>query len=96
LSDIIAEIDVFASLAYLAWQNHYSCPVFTESRSLEIKDGRHPVIEKLVEGDEFIPNDTFLDYPDTSIALITGPNMAGKSTFLWQVNPLIYARLAYW
>jgi DNA mismatch repair protein MutS len=89
LSDVIAEIDVYASLAFLAWQNHYSCPVFTETRSLEIKDGRHPVIEKLVEGDEFIPNDTFLDYPDTSIALITGPNMAGKSTYLRQVGLLV-------
>lgn len=89
LSEVIAEIDVYASLAFLAWQNHYSCPVFTDTRSLEIKDGRHPVIEKLVEGDEFIPNDTFLDYPDTSIALITGPNMAGKSTYLRQVGLLV-------
>lgn len=89
LSEVIAEIDVYASLAFLAWQNHYSRPVFTDSRSLEIKDGRHPVIEKLVEGDEFIPNDTFLDYPDTSIALITGPNMAGKSTYLRQVGLLV-------
>ncbi len=89
LSEVIAEIDVYASLAFLAWQNHYSRPVFTDSRSLEIKDGRHPVIEKLVEGDEFIPNDTFLDYPDTSIALITGPNMAGKSTYLRQVSLLV-------
>ncbi|MCK9310207.1 MAG: DNA mismatch repair protein MutS, partial [Candidatus Cloacimonetes bacterium] len=89
LSDLIAEIDVFSTLSYLAWQNHYTCPVFTESRELEIVNGRHPVIEKLVETAEFIPNDTSLDYPDTCIALITGPNMAGKSTYLRQVGLLV-------
>ncbi|MDD3235575.1 MAG: DNA mismatch repair protein MutS [Candidatus Cloacimonetes bacterium] len=89
LSDLIAEIDVFSTLSYLAWQNHYTCPVFTESRELEIVNGRHPVIEKLVDTAEFIPNDTSLDYPDTCIALITGPNMAGKSTYLRQVGLLV-------
>lgn len=89
LSDLISEIDVYSNLAFLAWQNRYSCPVFTESRELEIVGGRHPVIEKLVDTDEFIPNDTSLDYPETCIALITGPNMAGKSTYLRQVGLLV-------
>lgn len=89
LSDIISEIDVYANLAFLAWQNRYSCPSFTDSRELEIVGGRHPVIEKLVDTDEFIPNDTSLDYPETCIALLTGPNMAGKSTYLRQVGLLV-------
>ncbi len=89
LSETVAEIDVFLSLAFMAWQNHYCCPNFTASRELKIIEGRHPVIEKLVETDKFIPNDTTLDYPDTSIAIITGPNMAGKSTFLRQVGLLV-------
>jgi DNA mismatch repair protein MutS len=89
LSDTIAEIDVFSSLAYLAWQNHYCRPEFTQSRELLIVEGRHPVIEKLMGEAEFIPNDTLLDYPDTCIALITGPNMAGKSTYLRQVGLLV-------
>ena len=89
LGDLLAEIDLFSSLAFLAWQNHYTCPVFTEQRELHILEGRHPVIEKLVEDDKFIPNDTLLDYPETCIALITGPNMAGKSTYLRQVGLLV-------
>ncbi len=89
LSDVIAESDVFSSLAFLAWQNHYSCPIFTEARDLHIDAGRHPVIEKLMGEAEFIPNDTRLDYPDTCVALITGPNMAGKSTYLRQVGLLV-------
>jgi len=89
LSEVIAELDVLSSLAFLAWQNQYSRPVFTECRELHITDGRHPVIEKLMESDKFIPNDTDLDYPETSIAIITGPNMAGKSTYLRQVGLLV-------
>lgn len=89
LSDIIGEIDVYSSMAYLAWQNHYCCPVFSENRNLHIEAGRHPVIEKLMGEAEFIPNDAQLDYPETCIALITGPNMAGKSTYLRQVGLLV-------
>lgn len=89
LSECIAEIDVYSALAFLAWQNHYSRPEFSDDRSLIIKSGRHPVIEKLMGEAEFIPNDTELDYPDTTIALITGPNMAGKSTYLRQVGLLV-------
>lgn len=89
LSDIVAEIDLYSSLAFLAWQNHYCRPIFSEDRELKITAGRHPVIEKLMGAEEFIPNDTLLDYPQTSTALITGPNMAGKSTYLRQVGLLV-------
>lgn len=89
LSEVISETDVFSALSFLAWQNHYCCPVFTEPRDLQIESGRHPVIEKLMGESEFIPNDTLLDYPETSVALITGPNMAGKSTYLRQVGLLV-------
>lgn len=89
LSQCIAEIDVYSALAFLAWQNHYSRPEFSQERCLIIEGGRHPVIEKLMGEAEFIPNDTHLDYPETTIALITGPNMAGKSTYLRQVGLLV-------
>lgn len=88
LGEELAMIDVYSSLASIAWQNNYIRPVFTEKRQLLIEDGRHPVIEKLIS-EEFIPNDTDLRSPDTSIAIITGPNMAGKSTYLRQVGLLV-------
>ncbi|MBW6514503.1 MAG: DNA mismatch repair protein MutS [Candidatus Syntrophosphaera sp.] len=87
LGETVALIDVHSCLAHLAWQNDYCCPEFSPDRSLTVIGGRHPVIEKLIDED-FIPNDTFLDYPETSIAIITGPNMAGKSTYLRQVGLL--------
>ncbi|MGC9362916.1 MAG: DNA mismatch repair protein MutS, partial [Candidatus Syntrophosphaera sp.] len=87
LGETIALIDVLSSLAELARQNNYCCPTFSEDRALYIEAGRHPVIEKLIDED-FIPNDTQLDYPATTIAIITGPNMAGKSTFLRQIGLL--------
>lgn len=89
LSEIVAVIDVFASLAFLAHQNNYCCPEFTEERVLEIVDGRHPVIEKLLSSEEFIPNDTHLNNADNRIAIITGPNMAGKSTYLRQIGLIL-------
>lgn len=97
LSEAIALLDVYSSLAWLAWQNHYCRPEFINNRQLIIDDGRHPVIEKLMESEDFIPNSTFFDYPETSIAIITGPNMAGKSTYLRQVGLLvIMAQMGAW
>ena len=97
LSEAIALLDVYSALAWLAWQNHYSRPEFIDSRQLIIDDGRHPVIEKLMESEDFIPNSTYFDYPETSIAIITGPNMAGKSTYLRQVGLLvIMAQMGAW
>ncbi|MFA5031698.1 MAG: DNA mismatch repair protein MutS [bacterium] len=81
----LAELDVFASFAFIATQNNYVKPEITEENSIIIKDGRHPVVDKLISKDEFIPNPTTLD-DEQQIYIITGPNMAGKSTYLRQVG----------
>ena len=92
LADAIAELDVANSLAELAVSNNYTCPIVENSNNLEIKGGRHPVVERsiadgIVCGNSFIANDCILNENDR-IWLLTGPNMAGKSTFLRQ-NALI-------
>ncbi|MBR2615775.1 MAG: DNA mismatch repair protein MutS [Clostridia bacterium] len=79
----IAEIDVYAALAHVALENHYTCPVVDFSDEIRIFDGRHPVVEKVTKG-FFVPNDTHLDCSDNRMAIITGPNMAGKSTYMRQ------------
>ncbi|MBR1797133.1 MAG: DNA mismatch repair protein MutS [Clostridiales bacterium] len=79
-----ALIDVISSLAELANEEHYVRPVVDNSDVLEIKDGRHPVVEKMLSGeDRFVPNDTLID-SDRRIMVLTGPNMAGKSTYMRQ------------
>ena len=80
----IAKLDVFASLSLVAEQNRYVRPTLNEKGVINIKDGRHPVVEKVIEHDMFIPNDTFLDNGKNCISIITGPNMAGKSTYMRQ------------
>jgi DNA mismatch repair protein MutS len=87
LAQVIAELDVYAALADVAKKNNYCRPVFTEGRQIEITEGRHPVVEALQKGQEFVPNDLLLDENDI-LVILTGPNMAGKSTFLRQ-NALI-------
>ncbi|MFI3290507.1 MAG: DNA mismatch repair protein MutS [Opitutales bacterium] len=93
-ANILAEIDIYASFAKSAIEWDYTMPVFDEAcDSIEIKQGRHPVIEQmlkkdsigLVQTNNFVPNDTYLSSCDEQIALITGPNMAGKSTYIRQV-----------
>ena len=84
----IANIDVFASLALVAEHNGYVRPKINEKGVLKIKNGRHPVVEKMMNNDMFIANDTFLDNKNNRISIITGPNMAGKSTYMRQ-NALI-------
>ncbi len=79
----VAAIDAFASLAYVAERNHYICPNVNESGTINIKNGRHPVVENMSDS-LFIANDTSLDMKDNKIAVITGPNMAGKSTYMRQ------------
>ncbi len=86
---IIAQLDFLNALGELAFQNNYVAPDINDSSNLEINDGRHPVVEKLLENELFIPNDTQLDTTDKQIALITGPNMAGKSTYLRQVGLIV-------
>ncbi len=84
-AEIIAKIDAYVSLADVAVRNGYVRPVLDTSDKIEIKDGRHPVVEKFVDDSYFVPNDTLLDTSDNRLMLITGPNMAGKSTYMRQV-----------
>lgn len=81
----IARLDCICSLAEAAIRQNYTKPVITEEPVLEIKDGRHPVLEARMLGETFVPNDVSLDTRDAQIAIITGPNMAGKSTYIRQV-----------
>ena len=80
----VAQIDVFVSLALVAGQNNYCKPKINESGVIDIKGGRHPVVEKMIVNDMFIDNDTYLDNHNNRISIITGPNMAGKSTYMRQ------------
>ncbi|MCR5250911.1 MAG: DNA mismatch repair protein MutS [Lachnospiraceae bacterium] len=82
---VIARLDVFASLSLVAEQNHYVRPKLNKRSTIEIKGGRHPVVERMIPNDMFIDNDTFLDNKKNCISIITGPNMAGKSTYMRQV-----------
>ncbi len=82
LAGAIAEIDFHASLASAALENRYVRPEFNDNGSVSIRDGRHPVVEKYYTREVFIPNDVHLDSDENTIALITGPNMAGKSTYI--------------
>ncbi len=84
-ANLIAEIDVYRSFAEVADRNGYICPEVDLSHDLVIKDGRHPVVEKFVTDNYFVPNDTSLDVTDNKVMIITGPNMAGKSTYMRQV-----------
>lgn len=81
----IALLDVFRSLGEVASRYSYTCPDIDLSTDLEIKDGRHPVVERFVTDSYFVPNDTHLDTSDNRVMIITGPNMAGKSTYMRQV-----------
>ena len=87
---ILARLDLLSSFAFLARANHYCRPVVDAGRRIEIKDGRHPVIETLMEsGEEYIPNDIVLDSTSQQIILLTGPNMAGKSALLRQTALIV-------
>ena len=80
----LAKTDVYASLAYVAERNHYVRPKINEDGIIDIKGGRHPVVEHMIPNDAFVPNDTCLDNHERRISIITGPNMAGKSTYMRQ------------
>ena len=84
-ASLVAEIDVYRSLAEVASKNNYVCPEVDLSTEIVIKDGRHPVVEKFVKDSYFVPNDTTLDTASNKVMIITGPNMAGKSTYMRQV-----------
>jgi len=81
---LVACVDVFASLAYVAERNHFVRPSVNEEGRIDIKAGRHPVVEAMVGGDLFVANDTYLDNHEQRVSIITGPNMAGKSTYMRQ------------
>lgn len=81
----LAVLDVLCSLAEVAANYNYVCPIISNDGVIEIKDGRHPVVEALLDGAPFVPNDTSLDLDDNRCAIITGPNMAGKSTYMRQI-----------
>ena len=85
----IARLDVYASLSYVAERNQYIRPVLNEKGVIDIKGGRHPVVEKMIQNDMFIANDTYLDNHKHCIAVITGPNMAGKSTYMRQTALIV-------
>ena len=84
-SNIVAILDVLTSFATVAEDMNYVKPVVDNDGVIDIKDGRHPVIEKMSQAGEFVPNDTYLDKSSNRLAIITGPNMAGKSTYMRQV-----------
>ena len=75
-ANVIAQIDALASLAYVAERNHFVRPKLNVRGTIDIKDGRHPVVEQVIPNDMFISNDTYLDNKKNRVAIITGPNMA--------------------
>ncbi|MBP7231144.1 MAG: DNA mismatch repair protein MutS [Syntrophaceae bacterium] len=85
----LAELDALCSLAQIAEKNAYICPEIAEDDLMEIRDGRHPVVEMALKKEGFVPNDTLLDLQSNRMLVITGPNMAGKSTYIRQVALIV-------
>ena len=85
----VAQIDVLAALAYVAYKNNFVRPEINEKGIIDIKNGRHPVVERMMRDDLFIANDTYLDNQNNRISIITGPNMAGKSTYMRQAALIV-------
>ena len=88
-ANAISKLDVIASLALVAEKNNYVRPKINEKGVIDIKEGRHPVVEKMIPNDLFISNDTYLDDKKRRISIITGPNMAGKSTYMRQTALIV-------
>ena len=85
----MARVDVLTSFAVVAAENNYCMPRVDNSDKLEITEGRHPVVEVMGRDALFVPNDTYMDNKDNLAAIITGPNMAGKSTYMRQVALMV-------
>ena len=85
----VAELDVLCALAEVAFRNNYCMPQVDLSRTIDIRDGRHPVVEAAQKDSLFVPNDTFLNDGDDRVAIVTGPNMAGKSTYMRQTALIV-------
>ena len=84
-ASVVSTLDVLTSFAQVAEDMNYCMPEIDDEGTIDIKEGRHPVIEKMLSSGEFVPNDTYLDKNENRLAIITGPNMAGKSTYMRQV-----------
>ena len=89
VAKFLARLDCLLNLAEIADQNNYICPEITTDGRIQIEDGRHPVVEKMITGERFVPNTVCMDNQDNQLLIITGPNMAGKSTVLRQVALLV-------
>lgn len=87
---VVSILDVLCSFATVAINYNYTKPNILKSGEIRIKEGRHPVVEKSLKSDSFIPNDTYLNNDDDRFLIITGPNMAGKSTYMRQVALITY------
>ncbi len=88
-SFLIAELDALSALAEVAEKYHYTCPEISEDDIIEIQDGRHPVVESALTKEGFVPNDCLMDLENNKLLVITGPNMAGKSTYIRQVALIV-------
>ena len=88
-AEAVARLDVLCSFAEVAVRNNYTCPEIDTSRTLHIVQGRHPVVEQAMKDVLFVPNDTFLNDADDRVAIVTGPNMAGKSTYMRQTALIV-------
>ncbi|MBM7701950.1 DNA mismatch repair protein MutS [Metabacillus iocasae] len=84
LAKVVSELDVLQCFAKISEERHYTKPVFSPSGDIRIENGRHPVVEKVMNAQEYVPNDCFMS-EDSQVLLITGPNMSGKSTYMRQV-----------
>ena len=89
LANVISELDVYSSLSLIARRNGYVKPKINESLNLKIQKSRHPMVEELIETGKFVPNDVYLNNIDHQIILLTGPNMSGKSTYLWTMAIIV-------
>jgi DNA mismatch repair protein MutS len=88
-SFVLAELDALSALAEVAEKYRYVCPEISDDDIIEIRDGRHPVVEASLKKEGFVPNDTLLDLQENKLLVITGPNMAGKSTYIRQVALIV-------
>ncbi|WP_018248993.1 DNA mismatch repair protein MutS [Orenia marismortui] len=84
-ANVLAQLDALVSLAEVALNNNYTKPIVNQNEAINIKSGRHPVVEEMMDAEVFVPNDTYLDQKDERFSIITGPNMSGKSTYMRQV-----------
>ena len=89
IAEALAQIDVFATFAEVGSRNGYVRPKLTEGETIEIKSGRHPVLERVMPPGTFVPNDTYMSVRDSQVMIITGPNMAGKSTYIRQTALIV-------